>query len=150
MRTSTEVNLISAALVKAQQKIKHAIKDAQNPHFRNDYATLESVIDSTKEALFENGIVVLQAPSNDVLTTRLQHASGQFFETDLKLLLTKQDMQGLGSAITYARRYALASMLNISQADDDGNAAVQSSKAPKAVKAAVKMTPVSSKDTLPF
>jgi len=124
MKTSETIAKISDALLKAQSKIKHAIKDAKNPHFKNNYATLESVIDASKDALTENGIIVLQSPSSDVLTTRLQHSSGEYFESELKLLLSKNDMQGLGSAITYARRYALASMLNIAQADDDGQQAV--------------------------
>lgn len=123
MKTSESISNLASALVKAHTKIKHAIKDNKNPHFKNDYATLESVIDASKEALLEQGIVVLQAPSGGTLTTRLQHSSGEFIETELNLLLTKQDMQGLGSAITYARRYSLAALLNMAQADDDGNEA---------------------------
>src|SRR3569623_1400863 len=137
MRTSESVKQLSAALVNAQAKIKHAKKDSQNPHFRNDYASLESVIDATKEELLSQGVVLLQGMSADgsALTTRLQHNSGEFMETDCKILLSKQDMQGLGSAITYARRYAQAAILNISQADDDGNTASvkpQKKLAPKA------------------
>lgn len=134
MKTSETTAEITKALVKASAAIKHATKDAKNPHFRNDYASLESVIDASKETLLDNGIVVLQAPGNGVLTTRLQHSSGEFFESEINLVLTKNDMQGLGSAITYARRYSLAALLNISQADDDGN---EASKTPK--KAIVKI-----------
>jgi hypothetical protein len=125
MKTSESVKLISTDLVLAQDQIKHATKDAVNPHFRNNYATLESVIDATKAALLENNIATLQGMNAEgsALTTRLQHVSGEFFESEMKLVLSKQDMQGLGSAITYARRYALAAILNISQQDDDGNAA---------------------------
>lgn len=123
MKTSEQVELIAAALIKAQANINHAGKDAQNPHFRNDYASLESVIDASKKTLLDNEVTVIQAPGDGVLVTRLQHSSGQFIETELKLLLSKQDMQGLGSAITYARRYSLAAMLNIAQVDDDGNLA---------------------------
>ncbi len=123
MKTSESTKLIAAALVAAQEKIKHASKDSNNPHFKNDYASLESVIDATKVALVSNSVVVLQGMSTDgtSLTTRLQHTSGEFIETEVKLVLSKNDMQGLGSAITYARRYALAAIMNISQADDDGN-----------------------------
>lgn len=123
MRTSESVKSISTDLAKAQLKIKHAGKDAVNPHFKNNYATLESVIDSTKSALLEHGIVVIQGMNDQALTTRLQHTSGEFIESDTQILLQRQDMQGLGSAITYARRYALAAMMNITQQDDDGNAA---------------------------
>jgi len=125
MKTSESIKNLATALSAAHAKITHASKDSQNPHFRNNYASLESVIDATKAALLENNIVVLQGMSADgsTLTTRLQHSTGEFIETDLKLMLSKQDMQGMGSAITYGRRYALAAILNISQADDDGNAA---------------------------
>jgi hypothetical protein len=123
MKTSESVKLISAALLKAHQRIKHASKDSKNPHFRNDYASLESVIDATKEELLKEEIVMLQGMSEDgnSLVTRLQHVSGEFYETYTKLVLSQQNMQGLGSAITYARRYAGAAINNISQADDDGN-----------------------------
>lgn len=146
MKTSDSISKISEALAKAHAKIKHAIKDANNPHFRNDYASLESVIDASKEALLEQGIVVIQSPSTASLTTRLQHASGEFFEDQIGLLFVKQDMQGLGSAITYARRYALAAFLNISQADDDGNASTKVKLPPKNVA----KKPQTPKDTLPF
>jgi hypothetical protein len=123
VKTSESVKTIATALAKAQAKITHATKDSKNPHFRNDYASLESVIDATKQALLDEGIVVLQGMSEDgsTLTTRLQHTCGEFIESYLKLVLSKQDMQGLGSAITYARRYSLAGMNNIAQQDDDGN-----------------------------
>jgi ERF superfamily len=123
MKTSDSLINIAKALAEAQKKIGHAAKDSKNPHFKNNYASLESVIDASKEHLLEQGIFVIQSVSEKSLVTRLQHTSGEFFESALDLLLSKQDMQGLGSAITYARRYSLASMLNISQADDDGNEA---------------------------
>ena len=128
MKTSECIDLISAALAKAHASISHAGKDAKNPHFKNDYASLESVINAGKDALLGAGVIVIQGVSNSTVVTRLQHISGQYFETELALLLGKNDMQGLGSAITYARRYSLAAMLNISQTDDDGEGA----KAPAA------------------
>lgn len=139
MRTSETTNKIAEAMVKASAKIKHATKDAKNPHFRNDYATLESVIDETKAPLLENGIVVIQSVSGRNLTIRLQHSSGEFFEDSMELLIGKNDMQGLGSAITYGRRYTLAAMLNIAQTDDDGNAAAGNAKVKAPVKAAQKV-----------
>ncbi len=125
MKTSELTNLVAADLALAHAKINHATKDSNNPHFRNDYASLESVIDATKSALLSCNIVMLQGMSEDgqSLVTRLQHVSGQFYETYTKIVLSKNDMQGLGSAITYARRYAAAAINNISQADDDGNVA---------------------------
>lgn len=125
MKTSNEIANIAKALCEAQKKINHATKDSKNPHFKNDYASLEAVIDATKASLLEQGIVVVQSVEGSTLETRLQHSSGEYFESTINLLMTKNDMQGLGSSITYARRYQLAAMLNISQADDDGNAASQ-------------------------
>lgn len=125
MKTSESIADISKALCEAQKKINHATKDAKNPHFKNDYASLESVIDASKIPLLDNGISVIQSVNESKLVTRLQHSGGQFFESELQMIISKQDMQGLGSAITYARRYSLASMLNISQADDDGNSAAK-------------------------
>ena len=125
MKTSEKVAAITVDLIKAHADINHAIKDAKNPHFKNDYATLESVIDASKQVLLRNNIVVLQSLSDKSLTTRLQHASGEFFESEITLLVDKNNMQGMGSAITYARRYSLAAILNMSQADDDGNEATK-------------------------
>lgn len=123
MNTSQSTSSLVKALVLAQKKIKHATKDAKNPHFKNDYATLESVIDASKDHLLEQEIIVVQAINDKSLVTRLVHSSGEFMESSFELLVDKQNMQGLGSAVTYARRYSLAAMLNISQADDDGNEA---------------------------
>lgn len=148
MNTSESVKLITAALLKAEAKIKHAIKDGNNPHLRNNYATLESVIDASKEFLLENDIIVIQAPGNGVLTTRLQHSSGEFFETVTNLVIEKQTCQGVGSALTYFRRYSLAALLNITQQDDDGN--LSTGKKPKALPKAVDKKPVIPKDTQEF
>lgn len=131
MKTSDSIVNISKALAEAQKKISHASKDSKNPHFRSDYASLESVIDATKSALLDHGLFIIQSVDEKKLVTRIQHSSGEFFESSLEMLLQKNDMQGLGSAITYARRYSLASMLNIAQADDDANeASKQTKKAP--------------------
>lgn len=124
--TSQETKNIIAALIKAQKKIKHAQKDAKNPHFKNQYATLESVIDASKDALLENDVVVSQVYTREnLLITRLMHSSGEWIESVIALVLNKNDMQQLGSATTYGRRYALAAILNIAQTDDDGNLASQ-------------------------
>lgn len=124
MKTSETLTKLMPALIKAQDEIKHAIKDAKNPHFKNNYATLESVIDATKPALIKNKLLVTQSvtPANTLVTT-LYHESGEFLSSEVNLLLNRQDMQQLGSALTYARRYSLAALLNIAQEDDDGNVA---------------------------
>lgn len=135
MRTSTEINEIAAALAKAQGAIEGAVKGKENPHFRSRYADLGAVWEACREHLSKNGIAVIQPLArHDSQTvggdaglctvTRLVHASGQWMEDDgIPLLLSKQDMQGLGSALTYSRRYGLMAMVGIAPEDDDGNAA---------------------------
>lgn len=134
MKTSTEIKNISKALIAAHKKIGHAMKDKTNPHFKSTYATLESVIDASKDALSDNELMVAQTTKDDnILVTTLIHSSGEFLQSEMKLILQKNDMQGLGSALSYARRYSLAAILNISQTDDDGNEASQvENKSPKA------------------
>ena len=127
MKTSDKIDLISAALLVAQREVANASKDAKNPHFKNSYASLGSVIEATKGPLNKAGIVVLQTLGDGGdrvhLTTRLLHTSGQWIEDTASSPLPKADPQGVGSATTYLRRYALAAFLCITQEDDDGEAA---------------------------
>lgn len=115
----------AGAIVKALSAIKGAIKDANNPHFRNDYADLTSVIEAVKAPLSDNGIVFVQHVScTDLVTveTKLLHTSGEMYSFGaLALPVERKTAQGYGSAITYARRYALASALGVPALDDDGN-----------------------------
>ena len=124
MKTSDKIDLISAALLAAQREVENASKDAKNPHFKNSYASLGSVIEATKAPLNKAGIVVLQTLGDGGdrvhLTTRLLHTSGQWIEDTASSPLPKADPQGVGSATTYLRRYALAAFLCITQEDDDG------------------------------
>lgn len=136
VRTSESLDKIIPALLKAAENIHHAEKDAQNTHTKNSYATIASVIEATKKPLLDNKILLIQLPTSKSLTTRLQHDSGQFYEVEMDLLLPKADMQGLGSAITYARRYSITSMLNMSQVDDDGLDASRPGKVQRPVKPA--------------
>jgi hypothetical protein len=127
MKTSEQLTNISAALVNAQKAITFATKDATNAHFKNKYADLAAVVDAVKPALNDAGIAFIQTPSPSDdgrlhLTTRLIHSSGEWIEDTLVMPLPKQDPQGYGSAITYGRRYALASITGLYQDDDDGNA----------------------------
>lgn len=119
---------LAEALAKAQAEMHGAVKDGNNPHFRSKYATLEAVWDACREPLTKHGLAVIQTfDANDqgeYLLTTLTHASGQYVTSRLKLYITKKDSQGLGSAITYARRYALAALVGVIQVDDDGNEAV--------------------------
>jgi len=120
--------------VEAQKNIGVALKKATNPFHGSKYADLGQVISACKEALNENGIVVLQPLHWDeagyYLDTILMHVSGESITYKLKLMLKSNDMQQLGSACSYARRYSLQSLLMIptedsqgTAKDDDGNAA---------------------------
>lgn len=129
MKTSDTITKIADALVKAQAGMKPAIKDSRNPHFNSRYADLASVWDAIREPLTSNGLSVIQmVGSNELekttLTTRVTHVSGEWIESTWQIPVGKQDPQGLGSAISYARRYALASAVGVVQDDDDGNAAM--------------------------
>lgn len=126
---SDNIEALISALVLAQADLKHSEKDAKNSHFQNDYSTLESVIDATRQTLAKQGIVVLQPimtlpdGKTAVLYTMLAHTSGQYICSMTPIINTKGDAQGFGSATTYARRYSLSAIMNISQTDDDGIAA---------------------------
>jgi hypothetical protein len=127
MRTSEQINEISAALAKAQGEISNPAKEAQNPHFRSHYADLSSGINAVRASLSSNGISFIQATrlEGDVLIvdTRLSHASGQWIESEFPACRFPAKPQEVGSALTYARRYALFALVGIAGEDDDGNAA---------------------------
>lgn len=150
MQMSPNVSSIAAALAKAQTKMGAAVKDSANPFFKSSYADLGSVVEVCKGPLNENGITILQPTGTDekghYVQTMLLHSSGEYISTDkLYLELSKHDMQALGSAITYARRYQLQSLLGIPAVDDDGEAAVGRSSVPKTAAAAPVATVVDSK-----
>lgn len=128
MDTSEQIDAIAAALSKAQAVIEGASKDKTNPAFRSKYADLASVYDACRDALAANGLAVVQVAESATgetvtINTRLLHASGQWIGGSLTMRPVKADPQGMGSAITYARRYALASIVGVCPEDDDGNAA---------------------------
>jgi hypothetical protein len=128
VKHSEQINELATALAKAQAKIEGATKDKTNPHFRSSYADLASVWDACRSALTSNGLSVSQTAgaSEDGrvrVTTILMHSSGQWLCDDLGMKPVKDDPQGVGSCITYARRYALAAIVGVAPEDDDGNAA---------------------------
>lgn len=130
MKTSESIKFIAPALLAAQKAITFAAKNAKNPHFKNRYADLESVINTIKDPLNQNGIAFVQmfspSASNTLsLTTCLLHDSGEWIMDQMTMPLQKNDAQGYGSAATYSRRYALAAITGLYQADDDGSAAVE-------------------------
>ena len=126
-----------AALAKAQTEMGKAFKYSNNPHFKSKYADLGSVMDACLPALNKNGIAVLQ-PTHDedgkmyVKTVLVHGESGEIAECRVPLIVAKNDMQGYGSAVTYARRYGLMSMAGIAPEDDDGNAAAKAAPPAKA------------------
>lgn len=127
---------IAAALAAAQTEMGRAQKSASNPHFKTKYADLDSVCDAAMPALNRHGIAVIQPLQKDgddwLVMTRFVHGeTGETMDTPIPLLLGKRDMQGLGSAITYARRYGLMTLAGIAPEDDDGNAAAASGPAPQ-------------------
>lgn len=107
-----------------QQSIGKLVKSADNPYFKSKYADLNSLFDTIKPKLKELGWILIQTVQNEVLHTELHHLrTDASIRSDMALLTAKPDMQQLGSAITYARRYSLLAMLNIETVDDDGNSA---------------------------
>lgn len=125
---SEQINELAKALAKAQGEIKGAKKSSDNPFFKSKYADLSEVWEACRDALSKNDVAVTQIPTVTsegvfVLETMLLHSSGQWIRGVYPITPTKNDPQGVGSAITYARRYALAAMVGVAQEDDDGNAA---------------------------
>jgi hypothetical protein len=123
-----------AALVKCQAKLGAAAKDKTNPHFKSKYADLASVVDAIKPVAAECGLAYVQifreAEGGVCIETVIVHESGEEKSTGpLFVPASKQDAQGYGSAITYARRYGLQTAFGIPADDDDGHAAAAS--APK-------------------
>jgi hypothetical protein len=119
-----------AALAAAQAEMGRALKDTSNPHFKSKYADLASVMDACMPALTRHGIAVLQPAYDDdtgryVKTILVHGDTGEIAECRVPLIVQKNDMQGYGSAVTYARRYGLMGMAGIAPDDDDGNAAAK-------------------------
>ena len=126
---SESINELAAALSKAQGEMPDAVLDCKNPHYKSMYASLKSVTTACRASLSKHGLSVTQGvvKADDTtiyLETILMHSSGQFTGFKCPLVLDKQNMQGLGSAITYAKRYSLAALVGVVDSeDDDGNAA---------------------------
>lgn len=128
MLKSESIKDLAAALCKAQAAMTFAKKDAANPFFKSKYADLSAVVDAIKKPLSDNGLSYAQATDIDehggvIVETALMHSSGQWIESKLRMMPVKADPQGIGSCITYARRYGLQALVGIPADDDDGNAA---------------------------
>lgn len=136
MNTSPTIALLAEALSKAQAEMENARKDSANPFFKSKYADLASVWEACRGPLGKYGLAVCQMPetgdqSGIIVTTVLMHSSGEWLASQLRMVPMKDDPQGIGSAITYARRYALAAAVGIAPEDDDGNSASGKSGSPE-------------------
>ena len=135
MDKSDSIKELAAALSKAQGMIEGAIKDSANPFFKSKYADLASVWAAIRKPLSVNGLSVTQfvedAEHGIGVHTTLMHSSGEWVSGKFAMPVSKIDAQGIGSAITYARRYALAAVCGVAPEDDDGNAATKA--APKTI-----------------
>ena len=127
MATKSEKQVAIDDYVRAQQAMGKAIKNSTNPHFRSSYADLGNVYDACLKPFNDNGFTVTQPSGRDeygdFVSTNITHITGMAFQSKVYLVIEKQTMQGLGSAITYARRYGLLQMAGIAPEDDDGNEA---------------------------
>ena len=130
MNQSESIANLAKALSTVQGKLTHAKKDSANPFFKSKYADLESVWDACRDLLAYNGLSVAQFPGtySDLdksmsLTTILMHESGEWILSEMSMPIAKPDPHGCMAAITYMRRGALAAVVGVVQADDDGNAA---------------------------
>ena len=125
---STSIGKLAEALAKAQGAIHGALKDSANPFFKSKYADLASIIESCRDALSVNNICVFQTTTiidgKLYLETMLAHSSDQWKRGLYPVRPVKDDPQGIGSALTYARRYGLAAAVGVAQVDDDGEAAM--------------------------
>lgn len=143
------MNKIAPAFIKAKQAFGPALKDKTNPAFRSKYADLGACLEAVDDALLANGIAMYQETFEDTtgvtVETVFLHESGEMIRSGkLHVPASKQDPQGYGSALTYARRYSLMTACGIAPEDDDGNAAT---KAPVARQQAPAPKPV---DTRPL
>jgi len=127
MEKSETITNIAKALMDFNAKVTKISKDAKNPFFKSNYASLSNIQDAIAKPLSESGLVYSQMPTGvNGLTTILIHAeSGEYFMDSYTMPVSKQnDPQAVGSAITYAKRYALAGILGLNiDDDDDGNKA---------------------------
>ena len=127
----TEINELAKALNEFQAELVSVGKTADNPFFKSKYADLGSIMKEAQPVLTKHGLSIMQLPDNidgqPALTTIVMHTSGQSQSATVPLVLSKQDPQGFGSAMTYFRRYGYAAALQIViDEDDDGNKASSS------------------------
>jgi hypothetical protein len=154
MRTSESIKEIATALCKFQAEVKNPSNSAVNPFFKSKYAPLNEILNDVRPLLAKHGLSVLQMPSSDgqdvIVTTLLMHTSGEWIEScPLTMRPVKNDPQGIGSTITYGRRYALSAILGISsEDDDDGNEASNRTSKPQKADDKAKSAPKNDKPVM--
>lgn len=124
---SPDLNELATSLAKAQAEIEIAGRKETNPFFKSKYADLAELIKVSRPALTKNGLAVMQQILTDEdgmtwLHTILTHTSGQWIETRMRVVPTKNDPQSFGSCVTYLRRYCYAALINIAVSDEDDDA----------------------------
>lgn len=128
MNKSESIASISAAIAKAQHDVENASKNAKNPHFKSKYADLAELLNTVRPVFSSHNLAIVQMPSFvdgiASVETLISHSSGEWISSVCSAPVSKQDAQGVGSAITYLRRYSLAAMCGIAQEDDDANSDV--------------------------
>jgi len=134
MKMSETITELATALAKAQGQIEDATKDGINPAFKSKYADLAAVRAVIREPLAVNDLAIMQFPRTHQgyveVETMLIHKSGEFVSETLEIPVAKFDAHGIGSGITYGRRYGMMSVLCLAAVDDDGNAATERPAAP--------------------
>lgn len=127
MEKSTSITNLTKGLAKFHSLVGKISKDSKNPFFKSSYASLPHILTEISDPLEQAGLVITQFPNEGGLTTMLIHAeSGEFISATYTLQVVKQnDPQAQGSAISYARRYAITSILNLAIADDDAEMATK-------------------------
>ena len=132
MNKSESIASLAKALAKAQGEVENASKASVNPHFKSKYADLAEVLNTVRPVFSANGLSFVQMPSFAegvvMVETVLMHESGEWISETASSPITKQDAQGVGSAITYLRRYSLAAFAGVAQEDDDANASIGGNK----------------------
>ena len=130
MTTSETIGAIAPALIKAQSQMQGITKEGKNPAFKSKYVTLDSILDTLRPILTSNGLMLTQGSTPPwgveaiTVESRIIHTSGEWISTTVTIPVTKPDAHGLGSALTYGRRYSVSALLAISaDEDDDANGA---------------------------
>jgi len=128
IKMTVPCNNLLDALAKMQGALDNATKSSDNPYFKSKYADLAQCLQTAKKPMADNGLSISQHCTFDgqfvQCVTILGHSSGQMMISTLMIPVAKKDAQGIGSSITYARRYALSSIIGLTQKDDDGEGAV--------------------------